>query len=176
MILRQLFCRLRENPAFALIYGMLMPEDCSITRSVHRSTGPCASDRVADVRPSFEEEKTMRTYTFHVSLPGHGQQFVWRKVELPADATLEGLHFAIQDAYAFDADHLYSFFMSGKAWDERAPSIRCPRMPLKIWMMTPQTKTMRSFYGSLRSTAQLTGGAGHADPGSVARDDADAPK
>lgn len=58
----------------------------------------------------------MRTYTFHVSLPGHGR--VWRKVELPADATLEGLHFAIQDAYEFGADHLYSFFMSGKAWDE----------------------------------------------------------
>lgn len=58
----------------------------------------------------------MRTYTFHVSLPGHGR--VWRKVELPADATLEGLHFAIQDAYNFGADHLYSFFMSGQAWDE----------------------------------------------------------
>lgn len=58
----------------------------------------------------------MRTYTFHVSLPGLGR--VWRKVELPADATLEGLHFAIQDAYNFGADHLYSFFMSGQAWDE----------------------------------------------------------
>ena len=58
----------------------------------------------------------MRTYTFHVTLPGHDR--VWRKVELPAGATLEGLHNAIQDAYAFDADHLYSFFMSGKAWDD----------------------------------------------------------
>lgn len=58
----------------------------------------------------------MRTYTFHVSLPGMGR--VWRKVELPADATLEGLHFAIQDAYDFNADHLYSFFMSGQPWDE----------------------------------------------------------
>lgn len=58
----------------------------------------------------------MRTYTFHVTLPGHDR--VWRKVELPAEATLEGLHYAIQDAYAFSADHLYSFFMSGKAWDE----------------------------------------------------------
>jgi hypothetical protein len=58
----------------------------------------------------------MRTYTFHVSLPGYGR--VWRKVELPADATLEALHFAIQSAYAFEADHLYSFFMSGQAWDE----------------------------------------------------------
>ena len=58
----------------------------------------------------------MRTYTFHVSLPGHGR--VWRKLELPADATLETLHFSIQHAYDFGADHLYSFFMSGQAWDE----------------------------------------------------------
>ncbi len=58
----------------------------------------------------------MKTYTFHVSLPGAGR--VWRKIEMRADQTLEDLHFAIQDAYDFDADHLYSFFMSGKAWDK----------------------------------------------------------
>jgi hypothetical protein len=58
----------------------------------------------------------MKTYTFHVSLPGTGR--VWRKIEMRADQTLEDLHFAIQDAYEWDADHLYSFFMSGKAWDE----------------------------------------------------------
>ncbi|MCB0064564.1 MAG: hypothetical protein KDE19_20715 [Caldilineaceae bacterium] len=57
----------------------------------------------------------MNTYTFHVSLPGHGR--VWRKVELPTEATLEDLHLTIQNAYEFDNDHLYSFFMSGKAWD-----------------------------------------------------------
>jgi len=58
----------------------------------------------------------MKTYTFHVSLPGSGR--VWRKIEMRADQTLENLHFAIQNAYGWDADHLYSFFMSGKAWDE----------------------------------------------------------
>ena len=57
----------------------------------------------------------MKTYTFHVSLPGFGR--VWRKVELAADQTLEDLHFAIQNAYDWDAAHLYSFFMSGEAWD-----------------------------------------------------------
>jgi len=57
----------------------------------------------------------MRTYTFHVSLPGTGR--AWRKIEMRADQTLEDLHFAIQDAYEWDSDHLYSFFMSGKAWD-----------------------------------------------------------
>jgi len=57
----------------------------------------------------------MKTYTFHVSLPGTGR--VWRKIEMRADQTLEELHLAIQNAYDWDADHLYSFFMSGKAWD-----------------------------------------------------------
>lgn len=57
----------------------------------------------------------MKTYTFHVSLPGTGR--VWRKIEMRADQTLEELHFAIQNAYEWDTDHLYSFFMSGQAWD-----------------------------------------------------------
>lgn len=57
----------------------------------------------------------MKTYTFHVSQPGGGR--VWRKIELSGDQTLEELHYAIQDAYGWDADHLYSFFMSGRAWD-----------------------------------------------------------
>ncbi len=57
----------------------------------------------------------MKTYTFNVSLAD--EEGVWRQLELPADFTLEALHLAIQEAYAFDNDHLYSFFMSGEAWD-----------------------------------------------------------
>jgi hypothetical protein len=59
----------------------------------------------------------MKTYTFHVSLPGFGR--VWRKIEMQSDKTLEDLHWAIQDAFEFDGDHLYSFFMSGRAWDQK---------------------------------------------------------
>ena len=57
----------------------------------------------------------MQTYTFHVNLPGTGR--VWRKIELTEAQTLQDLHNAIQDAFDFGDDHLYSFFMSGKAWD-----------------------------------------------------------
>jgi hypothetical protein len=57
----------------------------------------------------------VKTYTFQVSLPDYGQ--VSRTLEMPADFTLEDLHLAIQDAFQFDNAHLYSFFMSGKAWD-----------------------------------------------------------
>ncbi len=58
----------------------------------------------------------MKTYTFHVTLRGGGR--VWRKIEMRSDQTLEELHFAIQDAYEWDADHMYSFYMSNRAWDE----------------------------------------------------------
>jgi len=40
-------------------------------------------------------ERIVKTYTFHVSLPGTGR--VWRKIAMRADQTLEELHFAIQD-------------------------------------------------------------------------------
>jgi len=58
----------------------------------------------------------MKTYTFHISLPGYGR--VWRKVEMAAEQTLQELHWAIQDVFDFDGEHLYSFFLSGKAWDQ----------------------------------------------------------
>ncbi|MCX6029748.1 MAG: hypothetical protein NT169_10660 [Chloroflexi bacterium] len=58
----------------------------------------------------------MKTYTFHITLRGGGR--VWRKIEMRSDQTLEDLHYAIQNAYEWDADHMYSFFMSNRAWDD----------------------------------------------------------
>jgi hypothetical protein len=49
----------------------------------------------------------------------------WRDIELAEDQTLEDLHLAIQQAYGWYDDHLYSFFMSGKVWD-RATEIGSP--------------------------------------------------
>ncbi|MCW8961420.1 MAG: plasmid pRiA4b ORF-3 family protein, partial [Ignavibacteriaceae bacterium] len=45
---------------------------------------------------------------------------VWRDIELAEDQTLEDLHLAIQQAYGWYDDHLYSFYMSGRAWDSSA--------------------------------------------------------
>lgn len=60
----------------------------------------------------------MKTYTLKVTLPDAGK--VSRTIEMAAEQTLHELHFAIQDAFEWDADHLYSFFMSGKAWDQES--------------------------------------------------------
>ena len=46
-----------------------------------------------------------RTYVFKVSLA----KDLWRRIEIAADHTLLDLHRAIQKAYNFDDDHLYSF-------------------------------------------------------------------
>jgi len=59
-----------------------------------------------------------KTYTFHVSLPATGR--VWRKIEMRAEQTLQDLHHAILRSYGWGGDHLYSFFMSGEAWDRQS--------------------------------------------------------
>ncbi len=56
-------------------------------------------------------------YAFKVWLIGNKQ--LSRTVELRSTQTLETLHQAIQRAIKWDSDHLYSFFLNGKAWDER---------------------------------------------------------
>ena len=44
---------------------------------------------------------------------------VWRRMEMTGDQTLDELHEAIQRAFHWDNDHLYAFFLSGKAWDRQ---------------------------------------------------------
>jgi hypothetical protein len=56
------------------------------------------------------------TYVFKVALAKN----LWRRIEISADNTLLELHSAIQKAYNFDANHLYSFFMDGKAWSHES--------------------------------------------------------
>ncbi|MFQ5592759.1 MAG: plasmid pRiA4b ORF-3 family protein [Anaerolineae bacterium] len=58
----------------------------------------------------------LETYTFKVTYMAKPK--VWRTIEIAGDQTLDDLHYAIQNAVNFDADHLYSFFMSGRAWDD----------------------------------------------------------
>ena len=43
---------------------------------------------------------------------------VWRRIEVRGDQTLHDLHNAMQEAFDWDDDHLYAFFLSGIAWDE----------------------------------------------------------
>jgi hypothetical protein len=42
---------------------------------------------------------------------------VWRAIEILGSQTLEDLHYAIQRAFGWDDDHLYAFYLSGRAHD-----------------------------------------------------------
>jgi Plasmid pRiA4b ORF-3-like protein len=57
-------------------------------------------------------------YRFLVTL--EWEPSVWRRIEVRGDQTLDDLHEAIQEAFDWDNDHLYAFFLSGKAWDDES--------------------------------------------------------
>lgn len=73
-----------------------------------------ARDWLVDLPPATEAGKKT-IYRFKVVLQEYPD--VWRRIELTGEHTLEDLHFAIQDTFAWDDDHLHAFYLSGKPWD-----------------------------------------------------------
>jgi hypothetical protein len=69
--------------------------------------------------PRIVEEPFQGTYTFRTTLGD-----TTAKIQCSAEHTMEDLHDVIQEVYELCNDHLYSFFMTGKAWTE--PSISSP--------------------------------------------------
>lgn len=64
-------------------------------------------------------------YTFRVRILGSyvvpiEKSAVFREIEVAANQSLADLGMAIPLAFDFDDPHLWSFFLSGKAWDEHS--------------------------------------------------------
>lgn len=57
-------------------------------------------------------EYTASTFIFKVSL----SRSCWRTITVSSEHSLKDVHEAIQDAFDFDKDHLYAFFMDGIPW------------------------------------------------------------
>jgi len=75
---------------------------------------------------SVTSENVKGTYVFKVSVAAK----VWRKIKLSHLHTLLDLHEAIQDAFGFDDDHLYTFFMDAKRYSRNAfQSPNCQERP-----------------------------------------------
>lgn len=45
---------------------------------------------------------------------------VWRTLEIKGNQTLFDLHLEIQNAFNWDNDHLFSFFLTNKIWDKKS--------------------------------------------------------
>ena len=57
---------------------------------------------------------TQQTYVFNAELVGF--QGVRRTIAVRGDLTLVDLHYALQSAFGWDDDHLYSFWLDGSFW------------------------------------------------------------
>lgn len=88
---------LRDDPALAKARAAPLPEP------------------VPPPSPPVAKPGAVLTYTFKVKYLRKPN--VWRLIEMAENQTLDDLHYAILDSVDFDSDHLYSFFMSGRAWD-----------------------------------------------------------
>jgi hypothetical protein len=66
--------------------------------------------------PRTEASAYRMIYEFQVSLDSD----CYRVIECGGDDTFDDLHLAIQNAFLFDNDHLYAFFMDGKRWSRRS--------------------------------------------------------
>jgi hypothetical protein len=79
-----------------------------------------ARDRrlAAPSQPQRRERRpdALQTYTFKVTYLRDPD--IWRTIEVTEEQTLHDLHHAILNAVRFDSDHLYSFYLSGEAWDK----------------------------------------------------------
>ena len=73
-----------------------------------------AEGELSSTLPRETAKPVKGVYLFRVSLSSR----LWRKIELSSNHTLLDLHNAIQHAFQFDDDHLYSFFMDGTPWSD----------------------------------------------------------
>ena len=73
-----------------------------------------AEKELANTLPRETSRAVGGVYLFRVVV----SKGVWRKIELSSKHTLLDLHHAIQNAFDFDSDHLFSFFMDGVPWSD----------------------------------------------------------
>ncbi|MEW9125056.1 MAG: plasmid pRiA4b ORF-3 family protein [Thermotaleaceae bacterium] len=92
----------RKNAGFIPLYKFLQP---IFPEGVLNKTVATVINKV-----------TKGSYVFKVSL-GRG---IWRTIAISYKHTLEDLHNAVQEAFDFDNDHLYSFFIDAKRYSKHA--------------------------------------------------------
>lgn len=68
----------------------------------------------------LKQKHNAGNYIFKVTL----NRMIWRKIKLSSHHTLDDLHNMIQEAFDFDNDHMYAFYMDMKRFSDNA--YNCP--------------------------------------------------
>ncbi len=102
-----------------------------------------------DRRPRAVVSQTKPITTYVLRVTYRYVSGVWRDIEIAAEQTLEDLHLAMQEAYRWDDDHLYSFYLNGQAWDPRSeigsPWSESPRHTHQVTLRTLNLKPKRKI-------------------------------
>ena len=73
----------------------------------------CADGKSLDILPRQVREHIQGNFVFKVNL---GK--IWRTIGISSENTLHDLHLAIQEAFNFDNDHLYAFYMDNHRFSD----------------------------------------------------------
>jgi hypothetical protein len=92
----------------------------------------------------MRRRRNRQVYVFRAKLVGLTS--VKRRIGVRSDQTLADLHFALQDAFGWDNEHLYAFWLDGRFWSLDATEYSHPQHAKaqnpngKLWDM-PETKS-----------------------------------
>jgi hypothetical protein len=107
-----------EHQEMVMLKGERIPVSISYTSSMlgaHYDENDPEGDIFESSDTEPEEKRSSVLYQLKISLDW--MPIVFRRLLFTGDSTLEELHLAIQGIFDWDNDHMYSFFLSGKAWD-----------------------------------------------------------
>ncbi|HWE64742.1 MAG TPA: plasmid pRiA4b ORF-3 family protein [Chloroflexota bacterium] len=112
------------TPAMWRLFGSRLLEELDLEQEILREALDPASSpepepelEPEDVGDDTLPEPPPATQGFRLKVRLQWMRSVWRIIEMLDNQTLEDLHLAIQRAFHWDNDHLYAFFLSGRAWD-----------------------------------------------------------
>jgi hypothetical protein len=108
---------IRQEPVERLRFQSRLQQEglhARLSPSEEEKERPTAAEDTED-GPAAPDQPAQQLYRLQVRL--RGKPTVWRIIEILDNQDLERLHLTIQDAFGWDNDHLYAFFLSGKAWD-----------------------------------------------------------
>ncbi len=107
------------DEALTILWESLPGEDADACVASVPATGHPEADTVVKAVGDFIASGAPRSMDtvvqLKVTLAGY-RPAIWRSVQLPAIATLETLHYAIQALFGWDGDHLYAFTVGKQSY------------------------------------------------------------
>lgn len=86
-----------------------------------------------DINCDFIKEREITDSSYIFKAATGYRKGIWRKIQISTGATLDDLGNAILDAFCFDHDHLYAFYMDEKGRKRNVPTYHSPNCGGELW-------------------------------------------